>query len=203
MTIVHAIQRLSWRWLAAPLLAAGLLVPFLPAALAARPALQLPIANYKLPASPLPNCTPNVVNYDLVYVRAPRYGDHTNSVWPDDVRPLQADPGGQLRLLHPDCTDELLFPRPGTDDAIVDRPIGNGAVEDPNISFDGLSVVFAYYHDQTDINNQRGLSYDGADIYRQCARPCGRYRRSRHRRHVMGWHPAQPRSGRAGGTTDC
>jgi hypothetical protein len=79
---------------------------------------------------------------------------------------LQRDPGGQLRPLHPDCTDELLFPRPGMDNAIVDQPIGNGAVDDPNISFDGQWVVFAYFHEQTDINNQRDLSYDGADIYR-------------------------------------
>ncbi len=27
-------------------------------------------------------------------------------------------------------------------------------------------MVFAYYHDQVDVNGQRGLSYDGADIYR-------------------------------------
>ena len=118
MRFSQPIHRFRWRWLAAPLLAAGLFLPLLASALAARPALQLPITNYKLPSSPLPNCTPNVVNYDIVYVRAPRYGDYTNSVWPEDVRPLEADPGGQLRLLHPDCTDELLFPRLGTDAAL-------------------------------------------------------------------------------------
>ena len=33
---------------------------------------------------------------------------------------------------------------------IVDAPIGNGAVSDPNVSFDGRHVVFAYYHDESD-----------------------------------------------------
>src|SRR5258707_8822643 len=141
MSFLHSIQRIGWRRLATPIVAAGFLLPLSIAfAPPGRSSAKLPVTHYQLPASPLPNCTPNVVNYNLVYVRAPRYGDTNNSVWPDDVRPLQPDPGGQLRLLHPDCTDELLFPRPGTDNAIVDRPIGNGAVEDPNISFDGQSV---------------------------------------------------------------
>jgi len=166
MSLPAAIRRFGWRWLAAPLLAAVFILPFratlfLTAALGSR----LPIASYQLPDSPLPFCTPHVVNYDLVYVRAPRYGDNTNSVWPDDVRPLQPDPGSQLHLLHPDCTDELLFPRP-QDAALIGHALGNGSVADPNISFDGQWVVFTYYPDQTDINNQRGLSYEGADIYR-------------------------------------
>ena len=127
----------------------------------ARRSAQLPITNNQLLF-----CTPNIVNYDLVYVRAPRFGDNTNSVWPDTVRPLQPDAGAQLRLLHPNCTDELLFPRPVTDQSLVDRPIMSGTVADPNISFDGQWVVFTYYHDQSDTNDQRGLSYDGADIYR-------------------------------------
>ncbi|MSP13542.1 MAG: hypothetical protein EXR62_11370 [Chloroflexi bacterium] len=119
------------------------------------------------------NCTAHVVDYDIVYVRAPRYGDNANSLWPDTVRPLVPDPGADLRLLHPDCTEELLFPRPEYQ-ALVDAPIGHGSVADPNISFDGHWVVFTYYHDRTDNNPQRCaggygdacLSYDGADIYR-------------------------------------
>ncbi|MBI3796891.1 MAG: DUF11 domain-containing protein [Deltaproteobacteria bacterium] len=124
-------------------------------------------------ATPVTNCTPNVVNYDLVYVRAPRYGDNDNTVWPDTVRPLVPDPGADLRLLHPNCTEELLFPR-SEHQSLVDAPLGNGSVSDPNVSFDGQWVVFTYYHDQTDTNLQRCadgygaacLSYKGADLYR-------------------------------------
>ena len=122
-------------------------------------------------ATAVSNCTPNVVSYDLVYVRAPRFGDNTNSVWPDTVRPLLPDAGADLRLLHPDCTEEVLFPLPAQA-ALIDGALGDGAVSDPNISFDGQWVVFTYYHDQTDTNPQRCagggecLSRKGADIYR-------------------------------------
>ena len=115
------------------------------------------------------SCTPNLVGYDIVYVRAPRYGDTTDTTWPDTVRPLLPDRGADLRLLHPNCTEEVLFPRPEYQ-ALLDAPIGNGSVADPNVSFDGKWVVFAYYHDQSEVNSQRCagncLSRKGADIYR-------------------------------------
>ncbi|MEW5987479.1 MAG: hypothetical protein AB1791_12670 [Chloroflexota bacterium] len=148
-----------------------IVVIFLVAACApAAPGRHLPITHYPLPAT---ICTPNVVNYDVVYVRAPRYGDETNTIWPDTVRPLVPDPGADLRLLHPDCTEELLFPLP-EHAPLVDAPLGNGSVSDPNISFDGRWVVFTYYHDQANVNEQRcaGSAYDGclsrlgADLYR-------------------------------------
>ncbi len=121
-------------------------------------------------------CTPNRIAYDVVYVHAPRFGDSLaeNSLWPDTVRPLVPDPGSDLRVLHPNCTEDLLFPLP-QHQALVDAPIGNGAVQDLNVSFDGRWVVFAYYHDQTDVNVQRCaggamssgcLSQKGADVYR-------------------------------------
>lgn len=118
-------------------------------------------------------CTPNIVTTDIVYVRAPRFGDNENSLWADTVRPLSLDPGADLMLLHPNCTQEKLFPLP-EHQAFLDAPIGNGSVTDPGISFDGKWVVFAYYHDLTDQNPQRCatnvpggcLSYKGADIYR-------------------------------------
>lgn len=127
------------------------------------------------PSEIITNCTPNIIDFDLIYVRAPRYGDSINSIWPDTVRPLVPDPAADLRLLHPNCTEELLFPLP-EHQSIIDTPIGHGSVSDPNISFDGEWVVFTYYHDQSDNNPQRCagyeedgrgcLSYWGADIYR-------------------------------------
>ena len=134
------------------------------ALLAARPERGLPSPR-KASASSLAYCTAHVVSYDIVYVHAPRYGDTTNTSWPDTTRPMQPDPAADLRLLHPDCTEEVLFPLP-QHQGIVDAPIGNGAVVDPSVSFDGRSVVFAYYHDASDVNPQRGHSYEGADIYR-------------------------------------
>ena len=42
------------------------------------------------------------VDYDIVYVRAPRFGDKTNSLWPEVFHPARLDPGADLMLLHPD-----------------------------------------------------------------------------------------------------
>src|SRR6266849_3902551 len=49
-----------------------------------------------------------VVNYDIVYVRAPRYGDTRQSRWPEIFRPAALDPGADLMLLHPDGSEEVL-----------------------------------------------------------------------------------------------
>jgi hypothetical protein len=110
------------------------------------------------------------VDYDIVYVRAPRHGNNQNSVWPDTVRPLTPEAGAPLMLLHPNGSEETLFPRPELS-ALVDAPIDRGTVVDPNVSFDGRRVLFSYFHDRTDVNIQRGagseasLSYLDADIY--------------------------------------
>lgn len=95
------------------------------------------------------------IDYDIVYVRAPRFGDTQNSLWPDTVRPLTPDGGATLMLLHPNGSEELLFPRP-EHAGLVDGPIAAGSVADPNVSFDGQRVVFAYHHDRSDVNSQRG-----------------------------------------------
>lgn len=74
------------------------------------------------------------VDYDIVYVRAPRFGDLVNATLPEVATPLVPDPGADLMLLHPNGTQEVLFA------AGVD-----GAVVDPTVSFDAASVVFAFY----------------------------------------------------------
>ncbi len=145
--------------------AAGFAVALLLAVVAAAETAKARPAQKGAAAPALNGCTPNVVPYDIVYVHAPRYGDSSNTSWPDTTRPMQPDPAADLRLLHPNCTEEVLFPL-AEHQAIVDAPIGNGAVSDPNVSFDGRYVVFAYYHDESEINPQRGHSYAGADIYR-------------------------------------
>jgi hypothetical protein len=101
------------------------------------------------------------VDYDIIYVRAPRHGNNTNSFWPDAITPLFPEPGADLMLLHPNGTEETLFTA-GAD----------GAVVDPSVSYDARSVLFSYFPNARNVNVQRGLnatnalSRNGADIYR-------------------------------------
>lgn len=106
-------------------------------------------------ASPRPGGA-DVVDYDIVYVRQPRYGNNTNTLWPEVFHPARIDPGADLMLLHPDGSEEVLVEG------------GNGAVTDPFVSFDAEWVYYSYFHDTRPeaINYQRDLPYAGADIYR-------------------------------------
>ncbi len=97
------------------------------------------------------------VDYDIVYVRQARYGDDTNTIWPEVFHPARIDPGADLILLHPDGSEEVLVAG------------GDGAVTDPFVSFDGHSVYYSYFYDvqPASLNYQRGdLPYSGADIFR-------------------------------------
>ena len=114
--------------------------------------------------------TSGSINYDIVYVRAPRYGDSTLTEWNDTLDPFTPDPGAELILWHHDTNQhEIIFPlQQHIDNGLIDSPsLGVGSVTDPNISYDGNEVIFAYFHDITDYNSQRGdLSRKGSDIYR-------------------------------------
>ncbi len=103
-------------------------------------------------------CAPaaRAVPYDIVYVRQPRFGDTTNTTWPEVAHPASIDPGADLMLLHPD----------GTEEELVDG--GVGAVTDPFVSFDAQWVYYAYFYDvrAQAYNSQRGLPYEGSDIFR-------------------------------------
>jgi hypothetical protein len=39
------------------------------------------------------------IDYDIVYVRQPRYGNNTNTTWPEVFHPAANDPGADLMLL--------------------------------------------------------------------------------------------------------
>lgn len=95
-------------------------------------------------------------DYDIVYVRQARFGDQTNTTWPEVGHPALIDPGADLMLLHPDGSEEVLV------------AAGNGAVTDPVLSFDARHVYYSYFPDMRAgaINTQRDLPYQGADIYR-------------------------------------
>ena len=96
------------------------------------------------------------VNYDIVYVRAPRAGDNTYVRLPEVFFPTAMPSGSDLMLLHPDGSEETLF------------AAGKGAVLDPAVSFNAQWIYFSYIPDASvaGINSQRGLAFGGADIYR-------------------------------------
>jgi hypothetical protein len=85
------------------------------------------------------------LDYDIVYVRAPRHGDERPGVWADFSNPLHMEPGADLMLLHPDGTEEVLVD--GRD----------GSIMDPYVSFDGEWVYYAKFID---------AKQSGADIWK-------------------------------------
>lgn len=93
------------------------------------------------------------LDYDIVYVRAPRFGDEKATRWAEVFNPLNVDPGSDLVLLHPD----------GSEDVLVEG--GDGAVADPYVSFDGEWVYYVLFHDQTK-QAAWGFPRGGSDIYR-------------------------------------
>ncbi len=96
-----------------------------------------------------------LIDYDIVYVRQPRYGDTVNTTWPEVSHPGRIDPGADLMLLHPDGSEEVLVDSGGVSSAT-----------DPFVSFDGGWVYYSLFYDPADINTQRSLSRRGADIFR-------------------------------------
>ncbi|MEO8461184.1 MAG: hypothetical protein ABI451_11705 [Dokdonella sp.] len=96
-------------------------------------------------------------DYDIVYVRQARFGDSTNTIWPDVFHPARLDPGADLMLLHPDGSEEVLV------------AAGNGGITDPFVSFDAQWIYYARFPDlrPQSLNYQRGdLPTLGADIFR-------------------------------------
>lgn len=92
-------------------------------------------------------------DYDIVYVRAPRFGDEKATRWAEVFNPLNVDPGTDLVLLHPDGSEEVLVEG------------GKGAVADPFVSFDGQWVYYALFHDQTK-QAPWGFPAGGSDLYK-------------------------------------
>lgn len=98
-----------------------------------------------------------VVDFDIVYVKQPRFGDVVNTIWPEIAHPGRMDYGANLMLLHPD----------GSEETLVDCEVCS--VTDPVISFDTQWVYYSLFHDVNpgNLNSQRGdLPYQGADIFR-------------------------------------
>lgn len=92
-------------------------------------------------------------DYDIVYVRVPRQGDDVVSKWPEIAHPVTMDPGGDLMLLHPDGSEEVLVAG------------GKGSITDPVVSLDGQWVFYSHIHDMT-VNWAGKYPKAGADIYK-------------------------------------
>jgi hypothetical protein len=90
------------------------------------------------------------IDYDIVYVRAPRFvmrdGKQRPSAWPEIGHPTNINAGYDLMLLHPDGKEEVLVPG------------GEGSVADPFVSFDAEWVYYAYFY--------LGKLGTGSDIYK-------------------------------------
>ena len=93
------------------------------------------------------------LDYDIVYVRAPRRGDDVGTNWAEVSSPLFMDAGADLMLLHPDGNEEVLVAG------------GKGSVADPMVSFDGEWVYYSLFHD-LDGATITEAARAGADIYK-------------------------------------
>ena len=93
------------------------------------------------------------LDYDIVYVRAPRKGDAVGTNWTEISNPVFMDAGGDLMLLHPDGTEEVLVRG------------GAGSVTDPMVSFDGEWVYYTLFHDLKGASISQGAP-SGADIFK-------------------------------------
>src|SRR5262245_47687068 len=95
------------------------------------------------------------LDYPIIYVRAPRFGDTKNTSWAEVGHPTQLDAGADLMLLHPDGKEEILVEG------------GDGSVADPMVSFDGEWVYYAKFHNlKKGFAPWGGLSVHGSDIYK-------------------------------------
>jgi hypothetical protein len=107
----------------------------------------------KLDPTPKPlKSDPSVkVDYDIVYVRAPRFvttndGKQRPSAWPEIGHPTNINAGYDLMLLHPEGNEEVLVAG------------GEGSIADPYISFDAEWVYYAHFY--------LGKLGSGSDIYK-------------------------------------
>jgi hypothetical protein len=92
-------------------------------------------------------------NYDIVYVRAGRNGDHHGRFYADFSAQVTMEAGADLMLLHPDGTEELL---------VAGK---NGSITDPVVSFDGQWVYYVHIYELHEAN-QFSPPAAGADIFK-------------------------------------
>src|SRR5262245_20740402 len=99
----------------------------------------LPPAKLNPVPKPLASDPSVKVDYDIVYVRAPRFipgkdGKPRPSAWPEIAHPTNINAGYDLMLLHPDGKEEVLVEG------------GEGSIADPFVSFDAEWVYYAHFY---------------------------------------------------------
>ena len=116
-----------------------------------------PLFPERLNVNPPPISSDKTVryDYDIVYVRVPRKGDDAPGQWAEIAHPALMDPGGDLMLLHPDGSEDLLV-RGGDD----------GSVTDPAVSFDGQWVYYSHIHGLKGTSQNGQPPFGGADLYK-------------------------------------
>ncbi len=115
-----------------------------------------------------------VVNYDIVAVKAPRYGDSTLTTWQDVTNPASVEPGQDLVYIYADGHEETLVqcsdptsPKNFNRLYLPEHAGKSCAVTDPCVSFDARYVYFSVLP-QADHKaySSDGLPLEGADIWR-------------------------------------
>src|SRR5438045_1454274 len=121
----------------------------------AQPQPQPPDVSGPINVAPKPVVSDTSVklDYDIVYVRAPRKGDAVGTNWTEISNPVFMDAGADLMLLHPDGKEEVLVEG------------GQGSVTDPMVSYDGEWVYYSLFHDMKGGTIGQGPS-GGADVYK-------------------------------------
>ncbi len=116
-------------------------------------------------------------NYPLIFVSAPiietenSYGgmDGTYELGTDVLAANNPNGGNKLWILLPDGQTKLLFPLDiHQQQNLIDTPedmLNTGSVIEPNLSEDGNTVYFSYFHNADDKLSQSGLPKLGADLY--------------------------------------
>jgi hypothetical protein len=131
-------------------LSVAFVLPFAALLVAAPPDPALPPPKLDPVPKPLASDKKVKIDYDIVYVRTPRFvmknGREKPSAWPEIAHPTNIDPGYDLMLLHPDGSEEVLVKG------------GDGSVADPYVSFDGEWVYYSYFY--------LGSLGTGSDIYK-------------------------------------
>ena len=94
-------------------------------------------------------------DFDIVYVRAPRFGDQNRTQWTEIAHPALMDPGADLMLLHPDGSEEVLV-KGGPD----------GSVTDPFVSLDGEWVYYSHIQGLKGTSQHGKMPAQGADIFK-------------------------------------
>ncbi|GAA0817884.1 hypothetical protein GCM10009111_19870 [Colwellia asteriadis] len=116
-------------------------------------------------------------DYPLIFVSAPikvfdnTYGGVTGTykLGTDVLSANNPSGGNELWILLPNGQSKKLFPLEiHLQQQLIDTPTGmlnQGSVVEPNLSEDGKTVYFSYFHNADDKTYQSGLPKLGADIY--------------------------------------